>query len=349
MANEITGREYVCALRKADDWHTPVVCGQADGLLLLSDGIKATIDSELDDSAGQAWVNEADPGLTNVSGSPEGYMRYEGFDTILALICGITGVPVTVSGGAAYSNSYKLSSNIDGFFGTLAMLKLTNVVHEIPSAKIHGFKISGEMNKPLKISVDLIGDTLDRASSVNTAATMAGVTIPDKKNRILMNKDTVFRMNNQSAQALAEGDKLHPSSFELTFTRPMDAEATAGQEGVDEPADNGFPTATLTLKFPRYNAITDAYFDDWESYMSQKMDITFTGHEIETGNNYMFRLLLPHLKIDNPEAAVSGAGKIPFSMTMNILGAASAPAGMTGLVQPLQIDVVNTRTTDPLG
>ena len=348
MAGEITGREFICALRKADDWHTPVACGMGDGLLLLSDGIKATIASELDDSAGQPWINEADPGLKDVTGSPEGYLRYEGFDTILALICGISGVPFQIVGTAAYSNSYKLASNIDGFFGTLAMLKLDNVVHEIPSAKIHGFKISGEMNKPLKISVDLIGDTLDRASVVNTAGTMAGVTIPDKKNRILMNKDTVFRMNNQTAEALDDTHKLHPSSFELTFTRPMDAEPTAGQDGVDEPADNGFPTATLSLKFPRYNAENNAVFDDWEAYTSKKISITFTGHEIESGNHYMFRVLLPHLKIDNPEAAVSGAGKIPFSMSMNILGAATAPAGMTGLVQPMQIDVVNTRTTDPL-
>ncbi len=348
MAGEITGREFVCALRKAAAWHTPVACGAGHGVLILSDGIKVNVDSELDDSAGQAWINEADPGLMNISGSLEAYMRYEGFDTALALIMGIAGAPSQIDATAAYENSYKLASNIDTFYGTLAMQKLSTVVWEFPSVKLHGFKLSGEMNKPLKIGLDLVGDRLDRGSVVNTTTTMGTVTVPDKKNRIIMNKDSVFRMNDQSAGALNSTDEIHPSSFELVFNRPMDAEATAGQDGVDEPADNGFPTATLNLKFPRYNAANNSFFADWEAFTSKKMDVTFSGHDIESGNTYMFRIMLPHLKIDNPEAAVSGAGKIPFSMQCNILGAAAAPLGMTGIVEPLQIDVVNTRTTDPL-
>ncbi|MBU0945509.1 MAG: hypothetical protein KJ804_09085 [Proteobacteria bacterium] len=348
MAGEITGREFICALKKAAAWHTPVECGPDDGLLILSDGIKVSVDSELDDSAGQAWINEADPGMMNVSGNQEAYMRYEGFDTALALIMGIAGVPSQIDTTTAYSNCYKLASKIDTLFATLAMKKLANVIWEFPSVKLHGFKISGETNKPLKISLDIIGDKLDRASATNTATTMATVTMPDKKNRILMNKNSVFRMNDQADIALAAGDQIFPSSFELTFNRPMDAEATGGQDGVDEPADNGFPTATLNLKFPRYNTANNAFFDDWEAYTSKKMDITFTGKEIETGQNYMFRILLSHLKIADPEAAMSGPGKIPFSMQCNILGADVAPAGMTNLVEPMQIDVINTRTTDPL-
>lgn len=348
MADEITGREFICALKKAAAWHTPVACGADDGLLILSDGIKVSVDQELDDSAGQPWITEADPGEMNVSGNQDAYMRYEGFDTALALIMGIAGVPSQVDATTAYSNSYKLSSKIDTLFATLAMKKLTNVIWEFPSVKLHGFKLSGEMNKPLKIILDLIADKLDRASLINTAATMANVTMPDKKDRILMNKNAVFRLNDQADIALAAGDQIFPSSFELIFNRPMDAEATGGQDGVDEPADNGFPTATLNLKFPRYNTANNAFFDDWEAYTSKKMDITFTGKEIETGQNYMFRILLPHLKIDNPEAAMSGPGKIPFSMSCNLLGADVAPAGMVDLVEPIQIDIINTRTTDPL-
>ncbi|MDD3814432.1 MAG: hypothetical protein PHZ02_07275 [Desulfocapsaceae bacterium] len=348
MAGEITGREIIVALKKAAIWHTPVACGAGDGLLILSDGIKPDIDSELDDSAGQAWIKEADPGVMTVAGNIEAYMRYEGFDTTLALIMGVAGVPVQINTTAAYANSYKLASKIDTLFATLAMKKLAATVWEFPSVKLNGFKLSGVMNKPLKISPDLLCDKLDRKSEVNTATTMGAVTVPDSKNRIIMNKDTVFRMNNQAAVALSDGDKIAPSSFELTFSRPMDAEATAGQEGIEEPADDGFPVATLNLKFPRYNTANDAFFDDWEAYTSKKMDITFTGHEIESGNKYLFRILLPHLKINNPEAAMSGPGKIPFSMQLNILGAEAAPEGMTGLVEPMQIDVVNKRTTDPL-
>lgn len=348
MAGEITGREFVVALKKAATWHTPVACGAGNGLLLLSDGIKASVASELDNSAGQPWINQADPGIMTISGNLEAYMRYEGFDVALALLMGVAGDPAQIAATAAYSNSYQLASKIDGLFATMAQKKLTSKIWEFPSCKINSVKLSGEMNKPVKISLGLIGDRLERSSTVNTTVTMAEVTVPDSQHRILMDKNTVFRMNNQADGALDAGDIIYPSSFELTFTRPMDAEATAGQDGVDEPADNGFPTATLTLKFPRYNAANDAFFDDWEAYTSKKMDITFTGPEIESGNHYTFKALLPHLKIDDPEATVSGPGKIPFSMKGNILGAAAAPAGMTGLTAPMKIEVVNKRTTNPL-
>jgi tail tube protein len=348
MAGELTGREIICALKKAAAWRTAVACGAGDGLLILSDGIKANQDTEPDDSAGQPWINEADPGMMNVAGNLEAYMRYEGFDTALALIMGIAGAPTQIDLTAAYSNSYKLASKIDGLFGTLATKKLISVTWEHPSVKLHGFKLSGEMNKPLKLGLDVIADRLNRSSVINTPATMDSITVPDTKNRILMNKDTVFRMNTQADGALGGVEQIYPSGFELTFNRPMDAEATAGQDGVDEPADNGFPVATLTLKFPRYNAANNSFFSDWEAFTSKKMDITFTGKEIESGNNYMFRIFLPHIKISNPEAAVSGAGKIPFSMQCDIFGADVAPVGMDGIVEPMQIDIVNTRITDPL-
>jgi len=207
-------------------------------------------------------------------------MRYEGFDVWLALIMGAAGVPVQQELTAAYANTYNLTSKIDGLFGTLAQKKLLTKVWEYPSVKLHGFKLTAEMNKPVKISFDAICDTMVRDSTTNTTATMAAVTAL-KENRIIMNKDTVFRMNNQSAVALSDTDKLYPSSLELTFTRPMDSDFVAGQDGVDEPADNGFPEISLALKFPRYNTANDAYFDDWQAAVSKKMDITFTGKTIE--------------------------------------------------------------------
>lgn len=347
MADEITGREFVAALRKSAAWHTPLACGAGHGLLLLSDGIKVSIAAELDDSAGQQWITDADPGLQTITGNLDGFMRYEGFDVALALLLGVAGVPTKVGLTDAYSNSYTLASKIDGLFATVAMKKLASAIWEFPSVKIVSVKLSGEMNKPLKISLGIIGDKLDRASAVNDVTSMADVTVPACK-RIFMDQNTVFRMNDQSAIALAVGNKIYPSSFELTFTRPMDSEPVAGQEGIDEPADNGFPVATLMMKFPRYNAANDLFFTDWEAYTSKKADITFTGPVIESGFNYLFRVTMPHLKIDDPEATVSGPGKIPFSMKCNLLGAAAAPAGMTDLTAPLKIDVVNTRTTDPL-
>lgn len=347
MANEITGRETICAFKKAATWHTPVACGAGDGVLILADNIKVSMGLELDESAGQEWVTEADSGVESAAGNIEAYMRYEGLDVWLALIMGAAGVPVQQGSTAAWAHTFNVISKIDGNFGTLAQKKLLNKVWEYPSLKLHGFKLAAEMNKPVKITFDAIADTLVRTSTTNTTTSMGSVTAL-KVNRVIMNKDTIFRMNNQSAGALSDTDKLYPSSFELTFTRPMDSDFVAGQDGTDEPADNGFPTISLALKFPRYNTANDAYFDDWKNTVSKKMDITFTGKTIEGVYPYKFRLLFSHLKIDSPEAPVSGPGKIPYSMNLKGMGAAAAPAGMTGLTAPMRIEVTNKRTTNPL-
>ena len=347
MANEITGRELIVGLKKATTWHTPVACGAGDGLLILSDGIKVTTPVELDDSAGQEWIFQADPGVKDIKGTLDCYMRYQGFDVPLALIMGTAGAPVQQEATAAYLHTLALSSSIFGKFSTMAQLKLSNKVWEFPSLKLHGFKLTAEMNKPVKISLEGIADKLDRASATNTAATMANVTYPDQVNRIFMDKNTVVRINDQSGAALDDTMKLYPSSIEFSFNRPMDAEPVAGQDGVDEPIDNGFPAVTMTMKFPRYNTANDAFFTDWDNFTSKKMDITFTGKVIEGAYNYRFRLILPHVKVDQPEAPVSGPGKIPFSLSFQILAAAAAPTGMA-FTEPFRIEMINKRTTDPL-
>jgi hypothetical protein len=343
MANEITGREFVCGLKKATAWGTAVPCGAGDGLLLLSDGIKPKIAMIDDESAGQQWVTDTDPGEMSCAGSIEMYGRYVGFDLLLALLMGTASVS-RIATTAAYKHTLDMASGIYGIFATLAEKKLLDKIWEYPGVKVHGVKITGETNKPLKASFDLTCDQFKRDSLINTTLTMAGVTAA-KGNRIMMQNNAVFRLNNRSGMALAAGDQIKPVSFELSITRPMDTDAVAGQSGVAEPDDNGFPDVKLTLKFPRYNTANDLFFDDWAAGTPKKMDITFTGRDIEGGNLYTFKVMLPHLRVDNPEAAVSGPGKIPFSMTLNGYGADIAPAGMTGLVAPARIEMINTRTT----
>lgn len=343
MANEITGREFVCGLKKGTTWGTAAACGAEDGLLLLSDGIKPAIKMEDDDSAGQQWVTDTDPGEMTCAGNIEMYARYEGFGRLLALLMGSASV-AQIAATTAYRHTVDMASQIYGLFGTLAEKKLVNKIWEYPSAKVHGLKLSGETNKPLKASFDLTCDRFIRDSLVNTVATMAGVTAA-KGNRIMMQSAAIFRLNNRDAAALGAGDIIKPASFELTVSRPMDTDAVAGQAGTAEPDDNGFPAVSLTLKFPRYNTANDAFFDAWEAGTPKKADITFTGKLIETGQYYSFTIRLPHLRVDSPEAAVSGPGKIPFSMKLVGYGADTAPAGMTDLNEPLQFELVNTRTT----
>jgi len=415
MANPLTGREILIGLKKAADWRTAVACGANDGILILSESFKQTIEHLDDDSAGLAFVQRTDKGKIAASGGLEAYMRYEGLDVLLALIMGTAGVPTQPNPlyTAVYQNSYVMADNLSGLFATLAMLKKSDKVFEYPTVKFHQFGLSGEMNAPIKITAEGIANLLELASATNTAGTMANITYPDKGNRIIFNKDTHFWLNDESGAALAVGDAIYPSGFDLSFNRPMEADLVAGNEDVDEPVGEGFPEITLTLNFPRYNDANDAFFTDWEALTRKKMEILFRGQvftppaapadwAVATGyvvddcvkpttlNSfwykcivagtshattepvwpttvgetivdegvtwecmedeyyYEFKLQFPNLKVIDPDAAISGPGKIPMSLSFKVLGTDTAPTGMTGITKPFQIDVQNKRTTDPL-
>lgn len=346
MGTPHTGREIVAALKLASTWKTAVACGANDGILILSESFKQTIERNKDDSAGLAFIQRSDKGKISAGGGIEAYMRYEGWDLALALIMGGAGTPSLLD-STAYSNSYTLANTLAGIFGTFAILKKSDIVWEAPSWKPNSFKLSGEFNAPLKLSMDGTPNLIDLASSTNTAASMASVSYPDKGNRIIWNSDAYFRINDQSGDALDSDDGIYPASFDLSFSRPQDIDYTTGYD-CDEPVDSDFPEPVLTLNFPRYNDANHAFFADWDAFTSKKMEIYFKGALIESTYYYEFKLTFPHLKVVDPEAAMSGPGKIPMSMSFDVFGCDSAPTGMTGITLPFQIDVQNTRSTSPL-
>jgi len=328
-------------------WRYAHPCGANDGILILSETFKGTREHLEDDSAGLAFIQRTDKGKLEAGGGLEAYMRYEGLDVALALIMGTAGAP-TLLDTTAYSNSYVMATNLTGLFATLAMLKKSDKVHEYPSVKLKGFKLAGSMNAPVILSLDGIANLLELASTINTYTTMANITYPDRGNRVIMNNLTTFKINDESGAAVGDGDKIYPSGFELSFDRPISQDYVGGNEDIDEPADDGFPVPTLKLDFPRYNDANHTFFTDWDAFTRKKMEIYFKGSLIESSCYYEFKLTMPNLKVDNPEAAISGPGKIPAGLTLKLLGTNSAPTGMSGITKPFQIDVQNTRSTDPL-
>lgn len=344
-----TGREIIAALKKAATWGTEVACGAGDGLLLLSESLGRDQEVLKDESMGLDFVEAMDVGGITVEGQLEAYLRYDGLDVPVALAMGTAGAPTQQGVTAAYANTYRLAASLQGLFATLAMQKLPGTsgsVHVVPSLKMAGFTIKGEAGKAVTIAFDTLGDNLIRNSSTNTPTTMANVTYPEKKHRVLM-KQGVFRVNDQSGAALGAGDEIYPSTFELTFKRQMSGVLVAGQgdDVIDEPDEDGFPEITLKIEFPRY--LDDAQFNAWTGGTAKKMDITFTGALIEDTYYRTFQLSFPHLRVAKVEEPTNGPGKIPQSVTYEVLAADAAPTGMS-YTDPFWIDVINTRTTDPL-
>jgi hypothetical protein len=105
---------------------------------------------------------------------------------------------------------------------------MVTYIEEIPTAKIVGITISGEVGpNPLQLEIETIGINKEVASAINTLATFANVTLPtDADRNPVMFSHTVFRMNSQAGIALAAGDKIYPSKFSLSIKRALKGEYT---------------------------------------------------------------------------------------------------------------------------
>lgn len=342
-----SGKEFKAAFAKASTWGTPVAVADADAILLTSEGITRSAEHLPDDSAGQPFHADSDQGLITCGGDIAGYLRYQGLEVLLAMAMGTAGAPVQQESTTAYLHSLSLAGDTDGLFGTLATYKGVSA-HEYAGAKVDGFVIEGEAGQPLSVTYTLACDdlTINTASGTNTAAAMAALTTPARGNRVLFRQGQ-FLINDADGAALSGGDAIAPSRFSLTFKRNLSGDHLAGgNDKIAEPTVSDFPEITLNLEFPTYT--TDTYLSALGSDIRKKMSITFTGDNIEGAYDHQLEILIPHLVLTNAELAVDRAGKIAHPITASLLAAAEAPSGMTGITQPFALNLINTRTTDPL-
>lgn len=346
MANWITGREFLMAVKKATTWGTAVQVGADDGVLIRSEGIGGKEPTFADDdSLGQDEIMHTYKVAESRDGNFEGYLRYEGWEVILAMLLGTAGSP---SGSAAYTHVIYPAANIDGKFVTLVMKKAgtTYGIQEIPSAKIYGFTITANIGEPVKISINVAGNKLETLNCTNDSNEVDAVTYPDRGNLVILDDSFRVRMNSQGGGALSDSDKIYPKGYTLTYNRPMDLDYQAGSICRVEPVQNGFSEVSLVLNFAKYDA--DTFFSAIESGTEYKMDIFHEGAEISAGGDcYSFRIDIPKIQWKIASANVSGPGKIPLSVTGRPFGVSSAPTGMA-IATPIGLTIVNTRSTDPL-
>ncbi len=342
-----SGKELKAAFKKADTWGQPVAVGDADAMLLVSEKLVKTVEHLPDDSAGQAFYSERDPGLVTCAGDVTAYLRYQGLETLLAMALGRAGAPSQVEATGAYAHGLRLADSVDGLFGTLALYKGAGC-HEYAGCKVDGFTIEGEAGQPLSVTFHLICDdmAINTTGGVNTAAALAALAAPPTGNRVLF-RQGVFRLNDAEGPALAAGDEIRPNRFSLAFRRGLKGDYLAGGgDKIAEPTAEAFPEITLTIEFPAYTS--DTYLSDLGSDTRKKMSLVFTGREIESGHPYQLEILVPHLVITNAEASVDRAGKIAHPLTCSLLAAPGERQGMSGVTAPFALNLVNTNSSDPL-
>jgi hypothetical protein len=353
MPSPITGFGQTLGIKKASAWNVPAVCGTGNGLPFLSGQAGREAALSVAKSRGVSVANNATPGPIDCQAPYKFALRYEGFDVLLAHFMGIAGVPVQQGATIAYQNILKWSPDIYGLFVTAAK-NMTTYIEEIPTAKIAGITLSGEVgSEPLELEVELIGSNKEVASVVNTLATFANVTNYGILPLPTMFSHLQFRMNDQSGLALAAGDVIYPSKFSLSAKRNLLGEYTGEyrttganpQDLRDEPSNNGLPDISLKLDFAKHTAAT--FLTALGNDTRKKMDIIATGPLIADTYYYQHKLQLPHLQLKNAKPT-DDQGRLKEPLEFLVHAASAAPAGMTGITDPFWWTVINKRTGDPL-
>ena len=346
-----TGRDIKAAFKKGTIWHTAAIAGAGDGILILSEGIPARLPEYLRvEEAGLPFAKSYDQGNVDISGHIDAYLRYVGLDVLMAVAMGQAGPPSQpdpVNAPTVYRNSYRLADRLDGLFGTLVIDKGVSI-WEYPSVKVLGFELRGEAGGPVRIRFEMMADDLKRSgdeATSNTPATLSSVTFPTFGLRAMF-EHMRFRINEGSGPALTDAHQVYPSSFIFRYRRIMRGEHVADlTKTIVEPVEERMPEVGLELRFDRYSG--DDRFNDITRNRPMKADLLFQGPVISGGHRYEFKLLFPSLIATEARASISGPGHIVHTVAYDALSVETAPAGMT-VMKPFQIDVQNTRGTDPL-
>jgi hypothetical protein len=354
MPSPISGSQQTLAIKKAIAWNTAVACGANSAVQFLTGQAKRSADVVVDESRGRAFSIDGTAGPVKGETSYTFNLRYAGMELLFAMFMGTAGNPAQQAATTAYLHTLKWNTDPYGLMVTIAKSMIA-YIEEIPTAKVTGISISGEVGpNPLQVTIDVIGVNREVASTVNTLATFANVTLPSGGDaNAVMFSHLVFRMNDVGAIALAAGDRIYPSKFTLALKRKMKGEAngmyrTTGanpQDLIDEPSNDGFPELKLTLEFPTHTGTT--YLAALGNDSRKKLDITATGAQIAAPYNFTYLWQFPHLQLTNVNPS-DGNGRITEPLEFLIHGAGAAPLGMTGITDPLWWSITSKLGTNPL-
>jgi len=173
--------------------------------------------------------------------------------------------------------------------------------------------------------------------------------IPDVENNGLIKVNLpanqgVFRMNKNSAGALGASDVVKAEKIKFDWDRPQDAPHVFGQDYVDEPADNGFPTFSIEVNYPRMNTVaSNSLFAGLRDATTFKADLTFLGVFINSTDQYKKLYQWPFIQLEEFEAATVGANQVKPKATFKARMAPTSPTGMA-FVRPFRLTRIMTQS-----
>lgn len=347
----VTGREAKAAFVKfaANSWG--VAAAVTKGIYFTSDGGARFSPTRVNDEAfGQTFYGRGDFGDT----APQDVTlttrdRFADHQYILEALAMGSPAAVTISNSTSgqttsWRHIIDLAPSIDGLGVTLAFDKV-QFVDEMPSAKIYGWSKAVGDAGVMETTFRVMGNKMTDISSTNTRSTVNGANFPGLDNRVFRKQGT-YRMNVASGGSLAAANAIALETVAFEFERPQDAPNVTGQDFIYEPGDNGFPTARLTLTYPRMDTVSaNSLYAALRADTVFKADFTFEGSYINSTDRYTEKIEWPALELDTDgfTANVSGADQVKPQAVFLCKASASSPNGMA-FVNPFRLTRITTQS-----
>ena len=233
-------------------------------------------------------------------------------------------------------------------FGTIAIDKQTTI-WEALGCYVKSFSLTCPTNGFLTGSFELQAYNLIITGAENEAAQFSA--LPDLEPRRILGCHQDFYIASDFGNALAAGDKIGVSNWTLNFDRGLsDNEYETVQSSGHtvcaqpiQPVINGFRTVTLEFDLLRYAADTYQTAFIANTMMQAKIDFT------HPTTSERFIIYMPHLRITNAGAPVTGAGMITQKIQAQCFLADTTYdvmdfTGAVAVTKEVAIELINERT-----
>lgn len=347
----VSGRNVKMAFAKFGTNSWGVAASVTKGIYFESDGgLKPNIATVDDPGFGQVYQQVSEVGDFEAPQlSLAQRSRYDDHSYIWEGLAIGSPVAVTIATSAAgqttsWQHIFNLGDSIDGLGLTLAIDK-TQYVDELTSAKVTGFDEEVGDGGVIRETFRVVGAKSTITSSININSTVHGAAYPALGNRVFRKQGT-FRMNLQSAAALAAGDAVTAETIKFSFNRGQDMAHVFSQDYVNEPADNDTAIATLEVSYPRMNTVSANSLErGLRDSTVFKADLEFLGVFINSTDKYKKLYQFPHVQLrgDGFEAPVVGPNQVKPKAVFELRMATSSPAGMP-FVRPFRLTRIMTNS-----
>lgn len=347
--SEGLGWQCIMGIKKEATYGTAVACDKV--LPFITEGIGEDIGFSKDESIGLgvAGANSYLRGTKEYNGDLVCNGRYGDTDYLLAAGMGAVGTPAQVDTSDFYTNDYTLNSRVNTSW-TMAIDKSV-AVHEYAGCKVDKIVIAGTPGGPCTITYTLSARSMVNDSSTNTSGTLGALTPLNAP--VIMFEDscnlvasTGYVRIGDCSDALASGDELEISSFELTLENNLRTGKFANCGIIDEPLREALRTVTLKVGMVKYTS--DQYRTWLLANTSLQADILFYDQVAGEDEPYKFQIKVGNMQVTEYPTPVEGQGVIEPTVTFGCSRADEANPTWATMTEEFEIAVQNKLDASPL-